>query len=220
MAGVSEEEQAIVDAFHKLYYESNLWWRVRWLGSAVLKCPFDLMVYQEIIYDQCPDLIIETGTYLGGSTLFFASMCKMVNHGRVISIDIEPKNQPRNRRVKYLTGSTLDPAIIARVAKEARGKRKVMVVLDSDHHRDHVLAEMRTYGRFVTPGCYMVVEDTNINGHPVEPDFGPGPAEAVEAFLAENDEFEVDHECEKLRLTWNKGGWLRKKAKGETAPRP
>jgi cephalosporin hydroxylase len=86
----------------------------------------------------------------------------------------------------------------------------VLVILDSDHTKDHVLAEMRAYGPLVTKGSYMIVEDTNINGHPVLPDFGPGPWEAVEEFLQGNDQFTVDRSREKLLMTFNPMGYLRR----------
>ena len=86
-----------------------------------------------------------------------------------------------------------------------------MVVLDSDHTRDHVAEELRLYAPLVTSGCYLVVEDTNVNGNPVLPEFGPGPQEAVAEFLAQTDDFEVDHEREKLMLTFNPNGYLRRR---------
>ena len=86
-----------------------------------------------------------------------------------------------------------------------------MVVLDSDHHRDHVLAELRTYSALVTPGSYLIVEDTNINGHPVRPEFGPGPMEAVDEFLRESPDFAIDPEREKFFLTFNPRGFLRRR---------
>ena len=85
-----------------------------------------------------------------------------------------------------------------------------MVVLDSDHSQAHVAAELEAYRSFVAPGCYLVVEDTNINGHPVAADFGPGPMEAVEAFLPRAPEFEVDRSRERFLLTLNPGGYLRR----------
>jgi cephalosporin hydroxylase len=86
-----------------------------------------------------------------------------------------------------------------------------MVILDSDHARDHVLEELRIYSSLVSPGSYLVVEDTNVNGHPVFREHGPGPMEAVELFLAETGEFEVDAAREKFFLTFNPRGFLRKK---------
>ena len=84
------------------------------------------------------------------------------------------------------------------------------MILDSDHSRDHVLAEMRLYADLVPVGGYLLVQDTNINGHPVHPDFGPGPMEAVEEFLATNDEFEVDRARERMMFTFHPRGYLRR----------
>jgi len=86
-----------------------------------------------------------------------------------------------------------------------------MAILDSDHARDHVLRELELYGPLVTPGCYVIVEDTNVNGHPVSPEFGPGPREAVDEFLRRNDDFEVDRERERLLMTFNPSGYLRRR---------
>ena len=91
-----------------------------------------------------------------------------------------------------------------------------MVVLDSDHSRDHVLRELRRFHSLVSPGQYLVVEDTNVNGHPVLPQHGPGPMEALDIFLAENDDFEIDSSREKYLITFNPRGYLRKKT--TTAP--
>lgn len=90
------------------------------------------------------------------------------------------------------------------------GHDSVMVILDSDHRKDHVLKELRAYSQYVTVDSYLIVEDTNINGHPVYPDYGPGPMEAVEESLKEDDRFAVDRTKEKLLLTFNPGGYLRR----------
>ena len=89
----------------------------------------------------------------------------------------------------------------------------LLVLLDSDHSREHVLDELRAYSPLVTPGSYVIVEDTNLNGHPVWPDFGPGPMEAVDIFLSESDDFVIDTSREKFYLTWNPRGYL-KRVKG------
>jgi cephalosporin hydroxylase len=134
-----------------------------------------------------------------------------VSHGRIVTIDlVERPGRPRHRRITYLHGSSTDGEVVDRVRRHARRAKRVMVILDSDHTRDHVLRELELYSSFVTPGCYVVVEDTNINGHPVSPEFGPGPMEAVAAFLETTSEFEVDHLREKLLLTFNPSGFLRR----------
>ena len=164
-------------------------------------------MYQEIIHEVRPDVIIECGSYKGGSALFLASMCDLVNNGRVISVDVMPWFRPKHRRISYILGSSTDPAIVESIRGEIDGS--VMAILDSAHDKGHVLDEMRAYAPMVT--SYLIVEDTNVNGHPIAPDFGPGPMEAVEQFLAENDEFERDDSREKFLLSFNPGGWLRRK---------
>ena len=204
----------VTDAFHRLYYESadTTWKQTTWLGQPVQKCPLDLWVLQEIVAETRPDLIVECGTYLGGSARFLASVCDELGGGRIVTIDVvERPGRPRHRRIAYLTGSSTDGAILEGVRRHARRAKRVMVILDSDHSRDHVLRELELYSPLVTNGCYLVVEDTNVNGHPVAPGFGPGPMEAVEAFLATTGDFEVDRAREKLLLTFNPGGYLRRR---------
>jgi cephalosporin hydroxylase len=103
-----------------------------------------------------------------------------------------------------------DQAVIERLIRRASDAETVLVVLDSDHSYDHVPVELYAYAPMVTPGSYLVVEDTDINGHPVYEHFGPGPMEAVEDFLKDNDAFAVDVTRETLLLTFNPRGWLRK----------
>lgn len=208
-------EKNVIDQFHKLYYDSHIfgktWGNTFWMGIPILKCPFDLWIYQEIIFKLKPDIIIECGTAYGGSALFLASMCDLVNTGKVITIDIKEKEvRPKHKRIKYLLGSSTSEEIVKQVKKFINDKDKVMVILDSDHHKEHVLNELRIYSEFVTKGSYIIVEDTNLNDHPVYPDFGPGPMEAVGEFLKENKEFIVDRSKEKLYLTFNPKGYLRK----------
>jgi cephalosporin hydroxylase len=203
-----------VSDFHEVYYGSRerTWKNTFWLGHLTEKCPLDLWIYQEIVYEMRPDVIVETGTGGGGSALFLASICDLVGHGEIVTIDIaEVPGRPSHPRIRYVKGSSTDERTLERVREPASSASRVMVVLDSDHSRDHVLAELRLYGPLVTPGHYMVVEDTNVNGHPVRSDFGPGPAEAVEEFLGENDAFEIDPAREKFLMTFNPRGYLRKR---------
>ncbi len=210
---------SLVDQFHTLYYGSReqTWGNTFWLGHHVLKCPLDLWTYQEILHEVQPELIIETGTYLGGSALFLASICDLLRRGEVVTIDSARQHgRPRHRRITYLTGSSTSTKILRQVHRRARGKSTVLVILDSGHGKDHVLAELHAYAPFVTPGSYLVVEDTNLNGHPVLGHHGPGPAEAVTEFLERNDAFVRDESREKFLLTFNPGGYLKKR---ETAVR-
>jgi cephalosporin hydroxylase len=175
------------------------------------KCPFDLWVYQELLHELRPTVIVECGTADGGSALYLASICDLLGEGEIVTVDIrDSPGRPQHDRITYFSGSSTEPEIVQAIQQRVEGRSPVLVILDSNHERDHVLAEMRLYGPLVTPGSYLVVEDSNINGHPVLHDFGPGPLEAIEAFLAETDEFTVDESREKYFLTFNPRGYLRK----------
>lgn len=204
----------VVAAFHRVYYERELaptWGQTFWMGTRLLKCPLDLWLYQEIVHRLRPDLIVETGTLFGGSALYLAGLCDLLGTGRIVTVDVEPRPaRPVHPRIEYLAGSSTAPGTFAAVRERAAGSQVVLVILDSDHSRDHVLAELRLYASLVTPRSYLIVEDTNIGGHPVRPDLHPGPLEAVQEFLRENQDFEVDRSCEKFLLSFNAGGYLRR----------
>jgi cephalosporin hydroxylase len=204
---------ATVKRFHRLYYfrKTATWADTRFLGVPVAKNPLDLWIYQEIMFETRPDLIVETGTAHGGSALYMASVCDLLGKGRVVSVDIAPlAGRPAHPRVTFLNGSSVAPETVAQVREQIAGGERVMVVLDSDHSESHVLKELEAYGPLVTPGCYLVVEDTNVNGRPVFRGHGPGPAEAVARFLDRHPEFERDAAREKLMFTFNPGGYLRR----------
>jgi cephalosporin hydroxylase len=146
-------------------------------------------------------VLVETGTWNGGSALWYAHVFDIIGKGAVVSIDSEPKaNLPQHPRIMYLAGDSpevareldLDPAW------------KVMASLDSDHSREHVARELDVFRDIVTPGQYLVVEDTNLNGHPVFEEHGPGPYEAVREF--DDPRFTVDESLAKRHLfsmhTW------------------
>jgi len=213
---LTDDERVVVDEYHRLYYP--FFRDTTWLGITAWKCPFDLFVYQELIFELQPDLIIECGTADGGSAVFLASICELAGHGEVVTIDIRDLDLPRCPRVSYWQGETLSTDVLTRLESLVNGRESVMVILDDDHTREHVLDELRTYKRFVTPGSYIVVEDTNINNHPVFPEFGPGPMEAVETFLRESSEFGIDRSREKFFLSFNPNGFLRKNGTNRCLP--
>jgi cephalosporin hydroxylase len=203
----------IVREFHRLYYNwgSRTWSNTFWLGTPAQKCPLDLWIYQELLHELRPAVIVETGTAAGGSALFLASICDLLGQGSIVSVDVVAQpGLPKHERITYLTGSSTAPEIRTRVEELVGDRAPVLVILDSNHERDHVLEELRIYTPLVTPGSFVIVEDTNVNGHPVLPDFGPGPMEAVREFLRSSDEFSVDWGREKFFLTFNPGGYLQR----------
>jgi len=216
----------IVDEFHRTYYDEpdRTFNDTRWLGVAAQKYPADLWVYQEIICELRPDVIVETGTNWGGSALFMASICELLGHGRIVTVDISDMapsraTRPQHDRIVYLTGSSTSADVVAEVRRIVEGAETVMVILDSDHTRDHVVTELKIYSEFVTPGSYVIVEDTNVNGHPVFPAHGPGPMEAVDLFLKESRSFAPDRGREKHLVTASPKGFLKRVVDGGTEAR-
>lgn len=209
--------QSAVDAFHKFYEKQKLWQNTKWLGVPCWKLPFDAFIIQDIIYEVRPDYIIETGTSYGGSALFYASLCELIDHGNVITVDIEFKHdhkmstvkQSVKDRIKYFGGSSINDIVVKHVNKICDGQKN-LVILDSWHSYDHVCKELELYSPLVSVGSYLIVEDTHVSGHPVEWQWGKGPYEAVEDFLKTNDDFVIDHDREVYLMTFNVGGYLKK----------
>jgi cephalosporin hydroxylase len=209
------DQQDLIRRFNCLYYDGPagkpLYMTTSWLGVPTLKCPLDTWIYQEILHQTRPEVIVETGVMFGGSSLYLASICDLNGIGQVIACDVTlAKVYPlvlRHPRISFVEGSSVDPTIFAKIRQACDGKR-TMVILDSDHSERHVLEELRLYSQLVTPGCYLICEDTNINGHPVLPSFGPGPREALEQFLRESAGWLVDRDCERLLVTFNPSGYL------------
>lgn len=209
-------DQRVIERFHELFYSQLSSSYGRWLGVETLQNPNDVWVTQEIICEQRPDLVVETGTANGGSSLIWAMILEQVNpKGKVVTIDIERHSDKAQswpiaqRRVEYLIGSSTDSKLVAEVSRKAAGKR-TLVILDSDHSKAHVLDELRAYAGLVPVGGYLIVQDTNINGHPVLSSFGPGPMEAVDEFLATDNRFEPDRSREKFLFSMHPKGYLKR----------
>ena len=204
----------------KLFHELEIWKHMWFQGIQLIKNPLDLWMMQQIIYEVQPDFIIETGTWHGGSTLYFAQTLHSLGlaHSRVLTIDLDDQTQEVAARplwkkyVQFFHSSSTEPQLVQRLTEMVKGKR-VLVTLDSDHSMNHVLAELRMYAPLVSPGSYLVVEDTHIDGIPTFPHLGPGPSAAVNRFLAEpaGQDFERDLTREAMVMTFNPGGWLRRK---------
>jgi cephalosporin hydroxylase len=176
-----------------------------WMGRPVIQLPEDLVRLQELIYAERPDLIVETGVAHGGSAMFFASLFEAMGGGRVVAVDVEirPHNRiaieahPLARRIELIEGSSTDPAIVEQVGRRIPAGAKVMVVLDSNHSREHVLAELRLYSRFVGVGGRMIVADGIMQDFAGAPRSGPdwawnNPQAAARAFVAEDERFAIE----------------------------
>jgi len=236
---LTPHQEWVVEEFHKLSYDRQFgyWFRPvegglpqemgesgygtpsSWLGIVTAQNPFDAWIHQEIIAEVKPDVILETGTYFGGSALIWAMILSQVNPaGRVITIDIEDMTEHARElpiwreRIDFLLGGSTDADIVTEVHERTRGKR-VMVILDSPHHKDHVLNELAAYSPLVDIGSYIIVQDSNFNGHPVLAGFGDGPYEAVEEFLRGNPDFESDRNRERFLFTLHPRGYLKRIAR-------
>jgi cephalosporin hydroxylase len=178
-----------------------------WMGYTVIKYPNDLILYQQKLFEQKPDVLIEVGTHKGGSALFFANMMDLIGHGRVISIDKSHNKYPlpQHPRITYLTGRSTSSEVLSSL-KESVAGQSVMVVLDGDHSRVQVKRELVRYSDIVTQGQYLVAEDT-IWGEMGNPD---NPAEALEWFLAQTKKFQQEWPEKQFMFSCNNGGWLKK----------
>lgn len=221
----SNEKQRLYDYFRmishdymQMFYGSHVWHWNKYRGLQLLKFPTDLWIMGEIIQEIEPDLIIECGTRNGASAVWFGDQLNVIGKGEVVTIDIEPIGEmPKHDRVTYIKGSSTASEVIEQVAQRAEGKKCVMVDLDSDHSKLHVLRELNLYHPFVTEGSYLIVEDTIIGGHPVQVChengtlFEDGPWEAVHTFLPEHPEFVIDPTRERFQITSNPHGYLKKR---------
>lgn len=221
----TDRVEQIAREFTSVYHDlkEQTFGTTTWLQVPLVKTPTDMLAFQQIISETRPDLIVETGVYVGGSALLFASIQDLLGiDGRVIAVDVDlsvVNDRVREHpRIELIEGSSTDPEIVSRIRSEARGKR-VMVDLDADHRAHHVLEELRLYSPLVTPGCYLVVEDGFLGGRPVRPDAVPGPSEALEAWLGDDPPFEVDRWRERYLLTQNPRGYLRRQDTDGAPPR-
>jgi cephalosporin hydroxylase len=212
-----EQRQKVIDDFHALWYDEAAkgltWGSTTYMGVKLWKHPTDLHLYAELMHQIRPSLVIETGTAFGGSALYLAHLMDQLGTGHVLSVDLNPvqKSYPTHHRIEYLGGRSSTHGITAtRVAERvAWFGPPVLVILDSDHSEKHVLQELTIYSQLVSPSSYLVVEDTEINGHPVFPTFGPGPQEALEKWLPKHPEFVVDARLP-ARMLWSGHTWLRR----------
>jgi cephalosporin hydroxylase len=177
------------EAYVRWFHETNVWKGMTWHGIRTLKLPSDMWNYQEIIFERRIEHVIETGTRHGGSALFFAeTLAARQARGPVVSLDIDAASRwiESHAGIRFLLGDSAAPAMVdAALALLPASRGPIFLILDSDHRRDHVLRELRAWVPKLRSGDYLVVEDTIVNGHPVRPEHGPGPLEAIRDYLAE-----------------------------------
>jgi len=178
---------AAATEYFRWFYDTGVWKRMHYRGIRVLKVPSDMWNYQEIFAEYRIDWVLETGSLHGGSALFFADLLQLNGaRGKVISIDMDARNNMlrQHPRVEFWLGDSASPEMVERLRTHLPANRGALfAILDSDHSKRHVLREMEAFTPLLRKGDYMVVEDGCVNGHPVRPEFGPGPYEAVEEFM-------------------------------------
>lgn len=182
-----------------------------YFGVPAIKNPNDCWVYQEIIYEQKPDVIIEIGNYHGGSTLALAHLCDLLGKGRVIGLDISHQHIPAvvrsHPRITLLEGDAC--AHFDQVCQLLAGQPNVLIIEDSSHTYENTLAVLRTYSPLIPVGGYFIVED-GICHHGLAEGPQPGPYEAIETFCQENDGFVSERAREDFLITWNPKGFLKR----------
>lgn len=203
----------------------------QWCGRPIIQYPQDILAMQEIIWNVKPDLILETGIAHGGSLIFYASLlelnaaCGGPSDASVLGVDIEIRKEnriaieshPLYRRIEMIESSSISMETVRSVHSRAREKERVLVVLDSNHTHEHVLAELNAYSSLTTLGSYCVVFDTIIEDLPdgMFPDrpwgVGNNPQTAVREFLKDNSDFVIDEDIHnKLLITVARNGFLRR----------
>ena len=181
-----------------------------WMGRVIWKNPLDCWIYQEILHETRPEVVVELGVAHGGSALYLANLFDLMGGGALLGVDMDLSKVAdlSHPRLRFIQGNCLDPGTVRQITDAVRG-RKTMVIADCDHSKSHVLDELRTYSPLVSIGCYYIVEDgvcDVMNWEPV-----PGPRAAAEEFLRENRRFVNDKELrEKYLITYNFDGYLKR----------
>lgn len=207
----------------KLYVQFKLTHDVTWMGIPIIQFPEDILMMQELIWKIRPDVIVECGIAHGGSLLFYSSLLELIGNGRIIGVDIEIRQHNRtaiksnalSHRIELIEGSSTSVDVVNAVKEKIRGAGRVLVILDSNHSKEHVAKELELYKDLVTPGSYLVTMDgaqafmMDIpNGKPEwEKD---NPLAAIEEFVEQNQQFKIDPHYNRLWVTSNPKGFLRR----------
>jgi len=218
-----EGMRMVASLWTKLATQYKLMYEPSWLGIPIIQFTSDMVMMQELIWKLRPDYIVECGFAHGGSAILYASICDLAGKGEVIGIDVEVRkynrvaieSHPLSRRIRIIEQSSVDQNTAQLVQQITGGAKCVLVVLDSNHSREHVLREMELYQNLVTGGSYLVVMDglqatvwDTPRGLPEWKD--SNPLQAIEEFLARHPEFEDDPHYTRLHVTCCPHGFLRR----------
>ncbi len=207
----------------KTVSENRLNYEIEWLGMPVIQMPEDLVLMQELIFKVQPDFIIETGIAHGGGLVFYASMMELLGKGKVIGVDIEIREHNRKaiqahplfNRISLIEGSSTSSETVGKLRDLIPKDAEVIVCLDSDHTKAHVLYELELYQQFIRTGGYFVVFDTVISrlaapGNTEEKYIGNSPMEAISEFLKSHKNFEIDKNYNRLYASSMPDGYLKR----------
>lgn len=216
--------RVLSDLWTRSGWQRKLSYELTWLGIPIIQMPEDIMIMQELVHKVRPDVILETGTAHGGTAVFFASILELVGSGRLISIDVEIRTynrlairaHPMSKRINLIEGSSTDDRVAKKVRDLIHPDETVLVVLDSNHTRDHVRKELENYSSLVTPGSFIVVFDGVMEMLTDAPNGkaaweSDNPAAAARDFLADHPEFEVDPYYNRLTVSYAPNGFLRRR---------
>lgn len=208
------DAQAIWDAYHHWFYASNVWYGLTYRGVPILKNPLDLWNYGELIHARRPRLIVELGTHAGGCALWLADQLRVANiPGQVLTVDVSDTHLSplvvETPGLRFLRASSTSPQAREIIGLARRKDGPALFVLDSAHTAAHVLDELVMLRPIARPGDVVLVEDGNVNGHPVYPDHGPGPTEAIAEYRERypTDYAPLDIE-QRFGFTFAPGGYL------------
>lgn len=224
-----ELDRTSIDQVRGLAQNELKEWDNQWFGVPILQFPTDLWIYQDLLWEVKPEFVVETGTFHGGTALYLASLMERIpGDAKVITVDIDGDYWRKTlataavadqlkHRVIFLEGSSVKPEVYSSIAEKVAGKN-VLVILDSNHEKDHVLGELRLYSKLVPLNGYLIVNDTD-HDKTQWLDFQEGPLAAVHAFLEENDDFVIDASRERFMISCFHSGILRR-VRPEAKPVP
>lgn len=218
-----EHLERVGDEWVRLSMENKLSYEIDWLGIPIIQTPEEIILMQEVIFCVQPDYVIETGIAHGGSLILYASIMEAIGKGKVIGIDIDIREHNKKvlekhrlfKRLELIEGNSISEEIVDQIKKKIPDGAKVMVCLDSNHYKEHVLKELELYKEFVSLNSYLVVYDTITSkmaelGATDKTYINNGPKEAVEEFLNTNDDFQIDKKFNRLIISYSPDGFLKR----------